>query len=132
MSERFTITVSDETDEWVAEAVESGEYGSKSEVAQEGLALLRRVEEEGVDVETLLEARDRVDELEDELQHAEAERDDLQRQLAAANQRIDATNEIVRYVEDERTAEQRRREASAVTRAKWWLLGEPTDGEGDE
>ena len=116
----------------MAEVVERGEYGSKSEVAQEGLELLRRIEEEDVDVEELLEARARIDELKDELQHAEAERDDLQRQLAAANQRIDATNEIVRYVENERTAEQRRREASAVTRAKRWLLGKPTDGEGDE
>ncbi len=56
----------------------------------------------------------------------EAERDDLQRQLAAANQRIDASNELVQYVEEERTAEQRRREVEVLTRAKWWVTGMPS------
>lgn len=53
--------------------------------------------------------------------------DDLERQLRAANQRIDATNDLVEYVETERSVERRRREASAVQRAKWWLFGMDLD-----
>lgn len=71
-----------------------------------------------------------VAEYERELDHLRAKVDDLQRQLAAANRRIDTTNELVRYVEDERTAEQRRREAGLLTRTKWWLTGMPDDRDG--
>lgn len=70
-----------------------------------------------------------VDELRTELDRAEARIDDLQNQLAAANQRIDAANDLVEYVRDERTAEQRRREAGALKRFRWWLGGMP---QGDE
>lgn len=43
----------------------------------------------------------------------------LRQQLAAANQRIDASNELVEYVEDELSY----REAGLGTRMKWWLFG---------
>lgn len=43
----------------------------------------------------------------------------LRQQLAAANQRIDASNELVEYVEDELSY----REARLGTRMKWWLFG---------
>jgi chromosome segregation ATPase len=37
--------------------------------------------------------------------------------------------ELVRYVQEERSAEQRRREAGLVTRAKWWAFGMPEEDE---
>ena len=63
-----------------------------------------------------------------------AERDDLERQLMAANRRIDTSNEIVEWVEEERslrerrrTIEERRAHASIVQLAKWRLFGMPTE-----
>lgn len=67
-----------------------------------------------------------IDDLETQIERVEAERDDLRRQLAKANQRIDAANEVVAYAREERSAEQRRREAGLLTRAKWWLIGQET------
>ncbi len=49
--------------------------------------------------------------------------EELRDQLAAANSRIDAANEIVRYVEEKKTVEQKRRSAGLATRTKWWLFG---------
>lgn len=75
--------------------------------------------------------KERVEDLQTERDHAEARADDLQRQLQAALKRREETQELVRYVEDERTAEQRRREAGLLTRSKWWLFGRSTDEEGE-
>lgn len=36
--------------------------------------------------------------------------------------------ELVEYVRESRSAEQRRREAGLVTRAKWWAFGMLSDG----
>lgn len=75
--------------------------------------------------------RDRVDDLEDELEHQEARAEDLRRQLREANRHDEDVAELVEYVEDERTVEQRRREASIVTRARWWLTGMDVEDEDD-
>lgn len=75
--------------------------------------------------------RDRVDDLEDKLEHQEARAEDLRRQLREANRRDDDVDELVEYVERERSVEQRRREASIVTRARWWLTGMDAEDEDD-
>jgi ArsR family metal-binding transcriptional regulator len=62
------------------------------------------------------DARDRADRLENRV-------DELQAELRAANRRIDSANEIVEYVEAERSWEERRRQAGLLTRTKWFLLG---------
>lgn len=77
------------------------------------------------DVDALLEAAARAE-------HAEARADDLRRQLREANRRSDDVDELVAYVEDERTAEQRRREATAIERARWWLFGMPSEAESGD
>lgn len=74
-----------------------------------------------------------------------SEYDDLKRenerlrdQLAATNRRIDEHQELVEYVEEERSVqrqreerEQRRAQAGVLTRAKWWITGMPADEETD-
>jgi len=58
--------------------------------------------------------------------------DELRSQLAAANQRMDAANELVRYVGDEKELQQDRRQrerikerAGILRRSKWWVFGMP-------
>lgn len=58
-----------------------------------------------------------------EINKIERENQQLRDQLAATNQRIDANNELVEYVEEELSY----REAGLLTRSKWWLLGKKTD-----
>lgn len=82
---------------------------------------------------------DRAQERDDAQERAaelEARVEELRNELAAANQRIDAANELVEYVEEERTLSERREErerrkdqAGILTRAKWALVGMNLDDE---
>lgn len=74
-------------------------------------------------VEKGLDYDDVVDELEDEIEHLEAKRDDLQRQLREVRSREDNVDEIVEYVDEQRSLEHRRASAGLATRAKWWVFG---------
>lgn len=84
--------------------------------------------------------REEIDELRDERDAAEARADDLRRQLQTANSRADDVDELAEYVREERglrqqeaERERRRREASIIRRAKWWITGEPpADGDGSK
>jgi len=67
--------------------------------------------------------------LEAELQRAEARGDDLQRQLAAANRRIDVTNELVAEVRSDVSTRERKAKAGIGARAKWFLFGMPDSDE---
>ena len=61
-----------------------------------------------------------------ELESVRAERDDLRRQLRETNRRVDEHQELVEYVEEERSlqqAERERRNAAIWTRAKYWIFG---------
>lgn len=60
-----------------------------------------------------------IERYEAEIDSLEARVDDLQRQLAATNQRVDEHKELVRYVEDELTY----RQAGLGKRLKWWMFG---------
>ena len=62
-----------------------------------------------------------------EYEDVENENERLRAQLAAANQRIDASNELVEYVEEERSIARQRAQASVFTRMKWWLAGMPDE-----
>lgn len=58
----------------------------------------------------------------------ETENRRLKDQLAATNQRIDETNDLVEYVEEERSLKReskQRRKYSVFRRGWWWLAGEP-------
>lgn len=73
---------------------------------------------------------DRVEELEAEVESLDARNTDLTNQLAEANSRIDAANDLVEYVDDERNAQQRWREAGLLGKAKYTVFGMPTDEKG--
>ena len=62
---------------------------------------------------------------------AEARADDLRRQLRETNSRADDVDDLAEYVREERSLrqqeaerERRRREASILRRAKWWITGD--------
>lgn len=62
------------------------------------------------------------EEIERELERARRERRQLLEQR-------DEHDELVKYAQDERTAEQRWRQASLATRIRWRLMGMPSDDE---
>ena len=68
-----------------------------------------------------------VERLESELEQAEARTEELRSKLVATSQKVEASNELVRVVEEEQSLEKRRAEAGALTRAKWWLTGMPSE-----
>lgn len=70
-------------------------------------------------------------ELETELERQRNENEGLRNQLATLTNHFQEHNELVKYVEDERTLEQQRRQAGILTRTKWWLTGMPSDDENE-
>lgn len=69
------------------------------------------------------EHRERVADLERELEHERARADDLRRQLKETRAREEEIGELVEYVETERSLQERKARAGLVTRAKWWAFG---------
>jgi len=69
----------------------------------------------------------RVAELETELQHKEARVDELETELAETRSRLEVNSEIVEYVEEEKTAQQRWRQAGLLRKAKWSVFGMDSD-----
>ena len=56
----------------------------------------------------------------------------FENQLEAALARREETQELVRYVEDERTAEQQRREVGLLTCSKWFIFGRSSAESGED
>lgn len=79
------------------------------------------------DAEHVDELQERIDDLESEVESLEARNTDLTNQLAQANTRIDAANDLVEYVEDEKSAQERWREAGLIGKAKYTVFGMPTN-----
>lgn len=112
MSKRTTVTLHEKHVEQIDEIRDrddSGDLGQSEAV--------RRIFDRAREADAL---SDRVGELEHRV-------DELREQLAEANTRIDASNEVVRYVEEERSIEARRRQAGVLTRARWWISGMPIE-----
>ena len=111
--EQITLRLREETIEEVeSEAEEAGV--SRSERLRE--AVESRNEHEA-EVERL---REEVDDLRTEVERLRSEK------RALIDDREERT-ELVEYVEQEKTLQQERLEASAVERAKWWLFGRDVD-----
>nr|WP_222863747.1 CopG family transcriptional regulator [Natronococcus pandeyae] len=89
---------------------DSGEYDSMSEAVRHFISEYEALEEE------LEEARVEIERLRNEKRLVLEEREEKQ--------------ELVRYVETERTLTEQKARAGIVTRAKWWLTGVPDSGEG--
>jgi Arc/MetJ-type ribon-helix-helix transcriptional regulator len=119
--EKASLSLSEDVLEDVDQRVEAGEYDSRSEAVRERLALCAELEE-------------RVDELETDLQHAEARVQELENQLQNERDREDDVDDLATFADAERRARRRRerleearRRAGLVERAKWSLFGEPAD-----
>jgi predicted nucleic acid-binding Zn-ribbon protein len=89
-------------------------------------AALRRLFQEYEELQAEYEElKNEYEELETEVERARRERRQLLEQR-------EEHQELARYVADERTAEQRWREASLATRIRWRLTGMPSDDDRDE
>jgi Arc/MetJ-type ribon-helix-helix transcriptional regulator len=73
------------------------------------------------------ELRERVDALEEEVADLETELERVHREKRQVLEQREEHGELVAAVQEERDAEQRRREAGVMTRAKWWLTGMPAE-----
>lgn len=91
---------------------EEGEYSSRA-------AALRDLVDKG------LEYEDVVEEYEQEITRLEARVDELEAQLQHQRSREEDVEEIVEYVDEEKSY----RRAGIVTRAKWWFFGMDDDEE---
>jgi len=87
-------------------------------------AVVRRCVERS---QELTDAEQRVEELETEVQQHQAEIDRLNRKLQEAHGAIETTNELVRKVDSDLSARERKQRASVVQRTKWWLVGMDDD-----
>ena len=131
---RTSVSLPDELASYVDEV--SSSFGeNNAEAIREALDHGRGVEEQLTEIEA---DRDRlaeeVEELEAKVDSLEARNTDLTNQLAESNRRIDGAAELVEYVEEERSLAQRREErekqkdeAGVLKRAKWWLVGMPSE-----
>jgi len=72
---------------------------------------------------------DTIADLQAEIDSLEARNTDLTNQLAEANTRIDAANELVEYVDKQKSAQERWREAGILGKAKYSIFGMSSDDE---
>ena len=129
--ESVTVRFGEETVEWLdGEADRRGE--SRAEVIREAVAKGREA------AEVRSEAEAEAEELRSELEQAQNRIGELENQLRAVNTRNDDVDELVEYVEHEKTLQERRAEreqereqAGVFTRAKWWLVGRPAEDTTD-
>jgi Arc/MetJ-type ribon-helix-helix transcriptional regulator len=144
---RTTVSLDEESEAIIErETGEGGEYESRSAFVRECVKRYERAEDLQQQVDELegaLEARrdeiedlrgqrddrdERIADLEDEIDEREARINDLRNQLQAANAKDERVDTLATYVENEREAEQRWREASILTRVKWRVTGMPAEG----
>lgn len=118
------------------------EHGDPEELAERITDLHDRIGEKDSRIEDLEAERDRladtvdtleeeIADLESEVESLEARNTDLTNQLAEANTRIDAAGELVEYVETERSAQERYREAGILGKVKYTVFGMDTDENDD-
>lgn len=82
---------------------------------------VRRIFDRAMQYETEMER------LESELKQTEARVKELRSKLVATSGKIEASNELVRVVEEEQSLQTRQAQAGVFTRAKWWLTGMPKE-----
>jgi septal ring factor EnvC (AmiA/AmiB activator) len=82
---------------------------------------IRRIFDQAIQCES------QVEHLESELNQAEARIEELRSKLVATTEKVDASNELVRIVEEEQSLQKQRAQAGVLTRAKWWVTGMPSE-----
>ena len=125
--ERITVTIPEEWDERLAQqASEGGPYRSKSEAMREWINDLRQ---ELSECEAQLRsAREENQEYADRIEKLRTDVERLQTEKQLILEEREEKTELVEYVRSERSISERRAQAGALTRAKWWLTGMPDDG----
>jgi predicted transcriptional regulator len=103
---RFSVSINDEVQERVEEVAEEDHDGNRSAAVE---TLLRR----GLEFEDVVNERDDL----------EARLEDLRRQLATVRSREGDVDELVEYVETERSLQERRARAGLMTRLRWFVSG---------
>ena len=118
-----TITLKIEADTRDALDDEAEEHGFQSRSAYLRDIIDRRDEASALRSEYEAE----IEKLEDELDELETELDRVKNEKRLLLEEREEKKELVRYVEQERTVEQRWREAGFGKRMKWRLFGMPAD-----
>lgn len=113
---RLTVSLEPEQIERLDAIQDEHDVDSRSAALRRLFAEYEQLQERCEELNTTCE------ELETELERARRERRQLLEQR-------EEHQELARYVEDERTAEQRWRQASLTTRIRWRLTGMPSDDE---
>jgi len=120
---RTSVSLNDELSSYVGE-VSSSTGENDAEAIREAIRHAREQDARLDDLEAENEQlQQRVDDLETEL-------DRVRNEKRLLLEEREEKAELVKYVEQERTAEQRWREAGLWTRAKWKVLGMPADESG--
>jgi len=118
--EQITVRIpADELEELEAEAAEHGV--SRSEHIRDTLESRHEHDADTAEHEA------EVERLRDEVAELERDVERLQKEKRLILEERDEKQELVRYVEDERSAEQRWRAAGLGTRLKWRVFGMPED-----
>lgn len=116
---RTSVSLNDDLASYVRDvATSAGENNAEAirDTLRHGRRQATRVEELTAEREEL---QNQIEELEAELERVNAEKQELLTQR-------EETDKLLAYVEQEREAEQLRRQAGLLTRTKWRVLGMPT------
>lgn len=112
---RITPQVREEHIEYIEE-VKSETDGNISDAEA-----IRRIFDEAI------QGGSRVEQLESDLNQSEARIEELRSKLVATTEKVDASNELVRVVEEEQSLQKKRAQAGLWTKTKWALFGMSED-----
>lgn len=74
-----------------------------------------------------IQSGSQAEQLESDLHQAEARIEELRSRLVATTEKVDASNELVRVVEEEQSLQKKRARAGLWTKTKWTLFGMSED-----
>lgn len=98
---RTTATIPEELAEWVEEKAEDGEeFDSKSEVIRECIKVMHRLDDVDADVDDLLDAQERAEHLERELEVTENKLTEAREQMKHRDRVEEKVDVLAKRVED--------------------------------
>jgi metal-responsive CopG/Arc/MetJ family transcriptional regulator len=129
---RTSVSLNDELASYVGE-VSSSAGENNAEAIREAIRHAKAQDERIAELEaTIDELRDELDTTQNELDDCQQQVERLQNEKRLILAERDEKQQLVKYVEQERTVEQRWREAGLTTQIKWRLFGMPSDAADDE
>lgn len=112
---RITPQIREEHVEYIEE-IQSKANGDISDAEA-----VRRIFDEAIQYES------QVEQLESDLHQSEARIEELRSKLVVTTEKVDASNELVRVIEEEQSLQKKRAQAGLWTKAKWALFGMAED-----